>query len=168
MFKILQARLNSKWTKNFQMFKLDLENEEEPEIILPISIGWEKKQENSRKTSTSDSLTMLKPLTAWITTNCGISLKRWEYQTTLPASWETCMKIKKQQVELDIKQWLVQIGKGVCQSCILSSCLFNLYAEYIIWNASLDESQAGIKTAGRNINKHRYEGFTTLVVGKEK
>ena len=56
------------------------------------------------------------------------------------------MKVKKQQVELDIEQWLVQIGKGVRQGCILSHCLFNLHAEYIMQNDGLDEAQAGIKT----------------------
>jgi len=61
------------------MFKLDLEKAEEPEIKLPTSIGSQKKQENSRKISTSASLTMLKPLTVWITTNCGKFLKKWEY-----------------------------------------------------------------------------------------
>ena len=56
-----------------------------------------------------------------------------------------------------------QIGKGICQGCILSPCLFNLYAEYIIRNARLDVAQAGIKTAGRNINNLRYADDTTLV-----
>ena len=67
---------------NFQMFKLDLEKAEEPEIKLPTSVGSLKKQENS----TSALFTMSKPLTVWITTNCGKFLKRWDYQTTLPAS----------------------------------------------------------------------------------
>ena len=63
----------------------------------------------------------------------------------------------------------VQIGKGVCQGCILSPCLFNLHAEYIIRNAGLDEGQAGIKIAGRNINNFRYADDTTLMAeGKEK
>ena len=93
------------WTENFQMFKLDLEKTEEPEIKLPTSIGSQEKQENSRKTSTSASLTILKPLTVWITTNCGKFLKRWEYQATLPASWETCMQAKKQQLELVMEKW---------------------------------------------------------------
>ena len=83
------------------MFKLDLEK---PEIKLPTSIGSLKKQENSRKTSTSASLTMSKPFTVWITTNCGKFFKRWEYQTTWPASWETCMQVRKQQLELDMEQ----------------------------------------------------------------
>ena len=83
---------NSTWTENFQMFKLDLEKAEEPEIKLPTSVGSNKKQENSRKTSSS--LTTLKPLTVWITINRGKFWKRWEYQTTWPASRETCMQIK--------------------------------------------------------------------------
>ena len=61
-----------------------------------------------------------------------------------------------------------QIGKGVHQGCILSPCLFNLYAEYIIHNARLDEAQAGIKIAGRNINNLRYADDTTLTAGKQR
>ena len=87
------------------MFKLDLEKAEEPEIKLPTSTGSYKKQENSRKTFTSALLNMLKPLMVWITIKCGQFLKRWEYQTTLPASWEICMQVKKQQLEPDMEQW---------------------------------------------------------------
>ena len=138
------------------MFKLDLEKAEESEIKLRTSIGSQKKQENSRKTSTSISLAMLKPLTVWITTSCGKFFKRWEYQTTLPASWEICMQVKKQvRTRQKTRNW-IQIGKGVCQGYILSTCLFNLYAEYIIQNAKLDDSQDGIKIVGRNINNFRY------------
>ena len=89
---------------NFQMFKLDLEKAEEPEIKLPTSAGSSKKQASSRKTSTSASLTTPKPLIMQITTNCGKFFKRWEYQTTLPVSWEICMQVKKQQLELDMEQ----------------------------------------------------------------
>ena len=89
---------------NFQMSKLDLEKAEEPEIKLPTSIGSLKKQESSRKTSTYALLTTPKPLTVWVTTKCGKFLKRWQYQTTLPASWEICMQVKKQQLELDMEQ----------------------------------------------------------------
>ena len=78
MLKVLQARLQQYVNENFQMYKLDLEKAEEPEIKSPTSTGSQKKQESSRKTSTSASLTMLKPLTIWITTNCGKFLKRWE------------------------------------------------------------------------------------------
>ena len=91
---------NSTWTKNFLMYKLDFEKAEEPEIKLPTSVGSQKNRENLRKTSAS--LTTPKPLTVWITTNCGAFLKRWDYQTTLPASWETCMQVKKQQLEPDM------------------------------------------------------------------
>ena len=89
---------------NFQMFKLVLEKAEEPEIKLPTSAGSSKKQESSRKTSISALMTMPKPLTVWITKNCGKFFKRWEYQTTWPASWETYMQVKKQKLELDMEQ----------------------------------------------------------------
>ena len=101
MLKILQARFLGMWTVNFQMFKLDLEKVEESEIKLPTSDGLLKKQESSRKTSTA-LLTMPKPLTVWITTNCGKFFKRWEYQTTWLVSWGICMQVKKQQLELDM------------------------------------------------------------------
>ena len=87
------------WTVNFLMFKLVLEKAEEPEIKLPTSAGSWKKQEGSRKTSPSALLTMPKPLTVWLTTKYGKLFKRWEYQTTWPASWEICMQIKKQHLE---------------------------------------------------------------------
>ena len=95
MLQILLARLQL--YVNFQIFKLDLEKSEEPEIKLPTSAGSSKKQEISRKTSISALLTMPKPLTVRITINCGKFWKRWEYQTTWPASWETYMQVRKQQ-----------------------------------------------------------------------
>ena len=104
MLKILQARLQNTWTVNFQMFKLVFEKAEEPEIKLPTSTGSWKKQESSRKTSISALLTMPKPLTVWITINCGKFWKRWEYQTIWPASWEIYVQVRKQQLELDMEQ----------------------------------------------------------------
>ena len=86
------------------MFKLDLEKAEEPEIKLPTSVRSLKKQESSRKTSTSASLTMLKPLTVWITTNCGKFLKCWQYQTTLLPFEKPVMQAKKQHLEPDMEQ----------------------------------------------------------------
>ena len=86
------------------MFKLVLEKAEEHEIKLQTSVASSKKQESSGKTSISALLTIPKPLTVWVTTNCGKFLKRWEYQTTWPASWEICMQVKKQQLESDIEQ----------------------------------------------------------------
>ena len=102
--KFSKPGFSNMWTVNFQMFKLDLEKAEEPEIKLPKSVGSSKNQESSRKTSTSALLTMPKPLTVWITINCGKFFKRWEYQTTWSASWEICMQAKKPQLELDMEQ----------------------------------------------------------------
>ena len=151
------------WTMNFQMFKLDLEKTEEPEIILPTSTESLKNQESSRKTSISALLTMPTTLTVWITTNCGKFLKRWEYQTTWSASWENLYAGQEATVRSGhgTTDWF-QIGKGVHQGCILSPCLSNFYAEYIMWNAGLDEAQAGIKISRRNINKLRYADDTPL------
>ena len=77
---------------------------EDANIKLPVSVGLSKKQESSRKISISALLTMTKPLTVWITTNCGKFWKRWEYQTTWPTSWEIRMQVRKQQLELDVEQ----------------------------------------------------------------
>ena len=78
------------------------------------------------------------------------------------------MQVRKQQLELDMEQDWFQIGKGVHQGCILSPCLFNLYAEYIMRNVGLDEAQAGIKIARRNIHNLRYADDTTLKEPLEK
>ena len=125
---------------NFQMFKLDLEKAEEPEIKLPTSAGSSKKQESSRKTSISALLTMPKPLTMWITINCGKFWKRWEYHLTcllrnLYEGQEATVRTGHGTTD-----WF-QIGKGVRQGCVLSPCLFKLYAEYIMRNAELEEAK---------------------------
>ena len=78
------------------------------------------------------------------------------------------MQVKKQQLEPDMVPTWDQIGKGAHQGCILSPCLFNLYAEYIMRNTALDEAQDGIKIAGRNINNLRYADDTTLVAQSEE
>ena len=122
------------------MFKLDLEKAEEPEIKLPASVGSSKKQESSRKTSTSALLAMPKPLTVWITTNwkilqeMGISDHLTCLLRNLYAGQEATVRTGHGTTD-----WF-QIRKGVCQGCILSLCLFNLYAEYIMRNAGLDEA----------------------------
>ena len=126
--KFSKPGFNSTWTMNFQMFKLNLEKAEEPEIKLPIPTGSSKKQESSRKTSTFALLTRPKPSTVWITINYGIFLKRWQYQTTLTASWEICIQGKKQVITGHRTTDKFQIGKGVHQGYILSPCLFNLHA----------------------------------------
>ena len=130
---------------NSLMFKLVLEKAEEPEIKLPTSAGSWKKQESSSKTSISALLTMPKPLTVWITINCGKFRKRWEYQTVLRnlyAGQEAIVRTGH-----GTRHWF-QTGKGKRQGCILSPCLLNLYAEYIMQNAGLDETQAEIKIVG--------------------
>ena len=125
------------------MFKLVLEKAEEPEIKLPTSARSSKKQESSRKTSISALLTMPKLLTMWITTNWKI-LKEMGIPDHLTCLLRNMYVGQEATVRTGhgTTDWF-QIGKGVCQGCILSPCLFNLYAEYIMQNASLDEAQAG-------------------------
>ena len=137
------------------MFKLLFRKDRGTRDLLPTSVESQKKQENSRKTSTSASLTTLKPLTMWITTNWKIL-----QETGIPDHL-TCLlrnlyagqnaTVRTRQGTTD---WF-QTGKGVHQGCILSPCLFNFYAELlsnIMQNARLDELQAGIKIARRNIS----------------
>ena len=99
----IKLGLSSMWMENFQVYRPDLEKAEESEVKLPAFTRSCRKQGNSRKTSTS-SLTMMKPLTVWITANWKILKKRWDYQSTLPVSWEICMWVKKQQIELSMEQ----------------------------------------------------------------
>ena len=154
---------------NFQMFKLVLEKAEEPQIKLPTSAGSSKKQESSRKTYISALLTRPKPLTVWITINWKILREMGipDYLTcllrNLYAGQEATVRTGHGTTD-----WLEQqIGKGVCQSCVLSPCLFNLYTEYIMRNAGLDEAQAEIKITGRHVNNLRYAYDTTLMAESE-
>ena len=104
MLKILQARLQQYVNCELPDVQAGFWKAEEPEIKLPTSVGSLKKQESSRKISTSVLLTMPKSLTVWTITNSGKFFKRWEYQTTWPASWEICMQVRKQQLELVMEQ----------------------------------------------------------------
>ena len=137
------------------MFKLDLEKVKEPEIKLPTSSESSKKRESSRNASISALLTMPKPLTVWITLNWKI-LKEMRISDHLTYLLRNLYAGQEATVRTGYgtTDWF-QIGKGVHQGCILSLCLFNLYAEYIMRNARLDEAQAGIKIAGRNISNLR-------------
>ena len=157
------------WTVNFQMFKLDLEKAEESEIKLPASAGSSKQWESSRKISTSASLTTLKPLRVWITTNLWKILQEMGIPDHLTCLLRNLYAGQEATVRTGhgTTDWF-QIGKGVHQGCMLSTCLFNFYAEYIMGNTRLDEAQAEIKISGRNINNLRYADDTTLMAESEE
>jgi len=150
------------------MFKLDLEKAEEPEIKLPTYAGSSKKQENFRKTSISASLTVPKP-------DCVDHHKLWKIleDMGIPDHLPCLLRNLYAGQEAIIRtghgttDWF-QIGKGVHQGCILSPCLFNFYGEYIMRTAGLEEAQAGIKIAGRNIHNFRYADDTTLMAERKE
>ena len=132
------------------------------------NIHWIIEKESSRKTSTSALLTMPKPLTVWITINWKIL-----EEMGIPDHLTCLLRNLYAGQEVTVRTGhgttdRFQIGKGVRQGCILSPCLFNLYAEYIMRNAGLEEAQAGIKFAGRNINNLRYADDTTLMAESEE
>ena len=154
---------------NFQRFKLVLEKVKEVEIKLPTSAGSSKKQKSSRKTSISALLTMPRPLTVWINNKLWKILKEMGIPDHL-----TCLlrKLSGGQ-EATVRTghgttYWFQTGKGVSQGCILSPCLFNFYAEYIMRKAGMDEAQAGIKISRRNINNLRYTDDTNLMAERER
>ena len=139
------------------MLKLVLEMERNQRSSGCHHLLYHRQNESSRKTSTSALLTKPKPLTVWITANFERFLKEMgipDYLTcllrNLYAGQEATVRTGHGTID-----WF-QVGKGLHQGCILSSCLFNLYADYIMRNAGLDETQAGINNAGRNINNLRY------------
>ena len=134
---------------NFQLFKLDLEKAEEPEIKLPTTTGSLKKQESSRKTSTSALIDYAKAF------DCVDQNKLWKIlqDMVIPDYWTCLLRNLYAGQEATVRTGhgttdSFQMGKGVCQGSILSPCLFNLYAEYIMRYAWLEEAQAGIKIAG--------------------
>ena len=146
------------------MFKLVLEKAEEPEIKWPTSAGSWKKQESSRKNIYFCFIGYAKAYDCvdynktWkILTEMGIADYLTSLLRNLYAGQEAIVRTGHGTTD-----WF-QIGKGVRQGCILSLCLLNLYAGYIMRNAGLEEAQAGIKIAGRDINNHRYADDTTLM-----
>ena len=151
------------------MYKLDLEKAEEPEIKLPTYTGSSKKQESSRKTSMSALFDYAKAFDSvdhnkrWkILKEMGIPDHLTCFLRNLYAGQEATVRTGHGTTD-----WF-QIGKGVHQGCILSPCLFNLYAEHIMRNTALEEAQAGIKIARRNINNLRYAADTTLMAESEE
>ena len=136
------------WTMNFLMFKLVLEKAEEPEIKLPTSTGSSKKQDSSRKTCISTLLRMLKPLTLDHNTLWKI-LKEMGNPDHLTCLLQNLYAGQEATVRTGhgTTDWF-QIGKGVHQGCILSSCLFHFHAEYIMRNARLDEAQLKSRLLG--------------------
>ena len=153
---------------NFQMFKLVLEKAEEPEIKLPISTGSSKKQESSRNIyfcfiDYAKAFDCLDHNKLWkILKEMGIP----DHLTCLLRNLYAVQKVTVRTGH-GTTDWF-QIGKGVCQGCTVSPCLFNLYAEYIMRNAGLEEAQAGIKIAGRIVNNLRYADDTTLMAESEE
>ena len=154
---------------NFQMFKLDLEKGEEPDIKLPTSVKSLKKQESSRKNIYFCFVDYAKAFDSvdnnkmWkILKEMGIPDHLTCLLTNLYAGQEATVRTGHGKTD-----WF-QIGKGVRQGCILSPCLFNLYAEHIMRNAGMEEAQAGIKIAGSNISNLRYADDTTLMAESEE
>ena len=166
--KILQARLQQYVNRKLQDVQASFRKGRGTRDQLPTSLGSSKKQESFRKTSISASFTMPKPLTVWITINWKI-LKEMGIPDHLTCLLRNLYAGQEAKVRTGhgTTGWF-QIGKGVRQGCILSPCLFNLYAEYIMRNAGLDEVQAGIKIARRNINNLRYADDTTLMAESEE
>ena len=158
----------------FQVFKLDLEKAEEPEIKMTISVGSKKKNKQTKKKQkktkriSEKHLSLINDYTKIF--DCVDSNKLWKVlqKIGIPDHLTCLLRNLYAGQEATVRtrhgttDWF-QIGKGLHQGYILSPCLFNLYAEYIMQNAGLDEAQAGIKIAGRNINNLRYADDTTLM-----
>ena len=151
------------------MFKLNLEKAEEPDIKFSTSVGSSKKQEHSRKSIYFCFFDYAKVF------ECVDHKKLWKIlkEMEIPDHLTCLLRNLYAGQEATVRtghgttDWF-QTGKGVCQGCILSPCLFNFYAEYIMRNAGLDEAQAGIKIAGRNIYNIRYADDTTLMAESEE
>src|SRR5574342_640440 len=153
----------------FQMFKLVLEKAEEPEIKLPTSAGSWKKQNSFRKNIYFCFIDYAKAF------DCVDHNQLWKHlkEMGIPDHLTCLLRNLYAGQEATVRTGhgttdCFQIGKGVRQGCILSPCLFTLYAEYIMRNAGLEEAQAGIKIAGRNIKNLRYADDTTLMAESEE
>ena len=170
MLNISKPVFNTMWIMNFQMFKLYLEKAEEPEIKLRISIDWiiEKARE-FWKNIYFCFIDYAKVFDCVDHNKLWKILKEMEIPEHLTCLLRNLYAVQEATVRTGhgTTDWF-WIGKGVRQGCILSPCLFNLYAEYIIRNAGLDEAQAGINIARRNINNLIYADDTTLMAESEE
>ena len=154
------------------MYKLDLEKSKEPEIKLPTSIGSQKKQRNLKKKQKKTYFCFTGYAKGF---DCVDHNKMWKILQEIRIPDHLICLLRHlyagQEAAVGTRHgtmdWF-QIGKQVCQGCIFSPCLFNIYAEYIMWSAGLDEAQAGIKIAGRSINNLRYVDDTTLMAESEE
>ena len=164
--KFSKPGFNSMWTMNFQTYKLDFKKAEESKIA---SIHWIIKNPRVFQNIYFCFIDYVK------TFDCVDHNKLWKIlrEIGIPHHFTCLLRNLYAGQETTVitrhgkTEWS-QIGKGVCQGCILSPCLFNLYAKYLIWNARLDEAQAGIKIAGRNINNLRYADDTILIAESEE
>ena len=152
---------------NFQMFKLVLEKVEEPEIKLQNILWIIKKVREFHKNIYFCFIDYAKAF------DCVDHNKLWKIlkEMGIPDHLTCLLRNLYAGQDATVRTGhgttdLFQIGKGVCQGCILSPCLFNLYAEYIMRNAGLEEAQAGVKIAGRNIKNLRYPDDITLMAEK--
>ena len=162
MLKILQARIQQYVNHELPDVQAGFRKDRGTRDQIANIVGSSKKQENSRKKSTSALLTMPKPLTVWITTNYGKFFRRWEYWTTWPASWEICIQVKKQQLELDMKLYIDWFKSGMEYiKAVYSELAYITYMQSTSWE--MLESQAGIKISRRNINNLSYADDTTLM-----
>ena len=170
MLRILNARLQQ--YMNWELPQVQAEFRKARETRDPIaSIHWiREKAREPQKNIYFCFIDYAKALDCVNYNKLWKFLKRWEYQTSLPASWETCVQVRKQHLEPWTGRTMdrFQIGKEVHQGCVLSPCFFNLYAEYIMRNTGLDEAQAGIKITWRNINNLTYANNTTLMAESEQ
>ena len=151
MLKILQARLQQYLNWELPSVQAGFRKGRGTGDLIS-NICWIIEKEREFQKYTHFCFSYIKALAVWITANCGEFLKRQEYQTTLPVSWETCMQVKKQQWELDTEQRTgSKLGKAhdkLSPCCQLSPCLFNLYAEYIMRKARQNEYKLESKLLG--------------------
>ena len=167
MLKILQARLHQYMNCELPDVQARFRKGRGTRDQI-ANICWIIEKTRVPEKSISALLTMPKPLTVWTTRNSGKFLERWEYQTHLTCLLRNLNADEEATVRTGhgTTDWF-QIGKGICQGYILSPCLFNLHAEYIMRNTGLDEAQVGIKIARRNINNFRNADDTTLMSESE-